>query len=529
MRVNRFFSFTLFLFFSVQLAAMPPHPDMIEQYKKSGNIKSLMNTIDAMNVKMNLNSPLKSFSSSGERKVPVLLVRYAASYGAAPGLFLSVSYSEMGGSWINILFAAALVILISSGVRKYSIQKRLVPVFMTIVIPALSCGVERDDFTYDSVMNPVFYSSLLNGSSQSDLSLKKYYRDMSNGNLNLTFDVYGPVTVSKPWYYYGKNSSSGDMYPGELAGEALRLMVSKYSTVDFSKYDNDGSGDVDAVIIIHEGMGEEAGGGSDTIWSHQWDLTSAAVSGDGNGPVNAGGGVIFNIYTMQPEYTKVKGDSSIGVFAHEFGHVLGLPDLYDTGGYTNGAGDWSLMASGSWKGPVTDDGTTPAPLLAWERYRAGGASWVNIISITATTALNSIDDIEVSGEVYKVNLDLSSGQYLIIEGKTQSTSTQWYVAGTGVLITHIHETVISTYTQADTVNSGSGRVHGVNIIEADGTEDLWAMPGDKGTAADLYISGVEIADAIKYDTLVDLSSTATGIRVYNFSSTTLPMTFDVDI
>lgn len=534
MRALIYLLLTCILLSSVPVSAMPPHPDMIEEYKKNGQLKSLMSSVESISSKMNMNSSSKAFPSSGTRKVPVLMVNYATPYTVS-----SDPLSYMGNikkeniPFYGMFFVFITIMLIV--LKKYRFDntlffKSFISVYLALFVFLISCGVDGDDDDDTFPTDFSVYSRILNGNSSSDLSVRKYFQDMSDNNLNLQFDIYGPVKVSKAWEYYGKNNNSiigDDLHPGELVSEALRIMVSRYSSVDFSLYDNDNNGYVDSVIIIHEGRGEESGGGADTIWSHQWDLASAASYGDGNGPVNAGDGVTFNIYTIQPEYTVTRGDSSMGVYAHEFGHVLGLPDLYDTSNATYGVGDWSLMASGSWKGPVTNNGTTPSPLLAWERFKIGGSSWVTMTTLTSVTG-QAIGDIETTKEVFKVVLDSSSGQeqYLIIEGKQSSTSTQWYVPGPapagGLLITHIHEGVLGTYTVLDAVNAGSARVHGVNILEAAGT-DLWSKT-NSGTVADLYTSGGK-TDVLKYtdNTSYTLSSTATTIDVNGISGTVSPL------
>jgi len=546
MRIFKSIILIAFISLSVKLNAMPPHPDMIDKYRNDGQLKLLMNRLNSINTRMNMNSPLKAFSPNGVRKVPVLLVSYSTPYGASSNLFLSIRNVKMQSIPVYVIFLIFMVTL-SVMLKRYggknsAVLKPFATVYLFLFIFLVSCGIskEDDDDEEDSFTDKAVYSRLLNGDTASDLSVRKYYQDMSNNNLNLVFDFYGPVKVSKSWDYYGKNSAGNDMHPGELVSEALRLMVSKYTSVDFSMYDNDNNGEIDAVIIIHEGPGEEASGGADTIWSHQWDLTSAAVSGDGNGPVNAGNGDLFNIYTIQPEYTSTKGDSSIGVFVHEFGHVLGLPDLYDTSvsPNTHGVGDWSLMASGSWKGPVTNDGTTPAPLLAWERLKAGGTGankWITITTLGAVTG-QPIGNIETTKTVFKIVLDATAGQeqYLLIEGKQSSTSTQWYVPGPapagGILISHIHEGVIGQYTVTDEVNAGDSRVHGVNIVESAGGNDLWSMPGNSGNLSDLYTAG-GITNAIIYtdntNYTIVTSSTTIDINTSMITPSPLSMTFDV--
>ena len=80
-------------------------------------------------------------------------------------------------------------------------------------------------------------------------------------------------------------------------------------------------------------------------------------------PINPAQKVKVNKYTIQPElYGTGTSISTIGVFAHEFGHALGLPDLYDTDYTSEGVGNWSLMAGGSWNYSGGNGGNRPAHL-----------------------------------------------------------------------------------------------------------------------------------------------------------------------
>ncbi len=324
-------------------------------------------------------------------------------------------------------------------------------------------------YQMDGDSTPVYYDNLLENNA--GLTMKQYYSDMSKESLNLSFDVYGPYSAANSLEYYGQNLSNGyDRYPATLVAEAVNAAD---ADVNYSDYDNDGNGNVDTVIIIHAGPGEEFGADDNTIWSHNWTLSSAASSGDGPGAVPHDG-VTINNYTIQPEYNDSPGDSTIGVFCHEFGHVLGLPDLYDTYNETRGVGVWSLMSGGSWTGNIDvngdgygDPGSAPAPLLAWERDWIGGSDWITITDIAADITGNSIDDIESSFTAYKISLG-TSGQYLILEGKKKVTSSSgWYVPESGILITQIDENIISKYMGSNTINAGYDYVHGVNVIEAE--------------------------------------------------------------
>ena len=126
----------------------------------------------------------------------------------------------------------------------------------------------------------------------------------------------------------------------------------------FDRYDTNGDGNqnepdgvIDHLMVIHAGVGQEAGGGKlgdDAIWSHRSKLAvdPVAIEGTKSKVDYFGGKVAAHDYTIEPE------DGAVGVFAHEFGHDLGLPDEYDTKYTGNGSPveAWSLMSGGSWTG-----------------------------------------------------------------------------------------------------------------------------------------------------------------------------------
>jgi immune inhibitor A len=208
-------------------------------------------------------------------------------------------------------------------------------------------------------------------------------------------DVCGSIICNNTWFLI--RDAMAYWVKGQLdAGKTTTQIAQYLRTFDKSdRYDIDGDGNfsepdgfIDHFQIVHAGGDQAAADpqqGSDAIWSHRW---YAAVSGGGPGGlpgVNAGQGgasgglaiphnpvgVWVGDYTIQPE------NGGLGVFAHEFGHDLGLPDLYDTSGNTGGAenstGFWSLMSSGANLGDGGAEGIGDAPpdLGAWEKFQLG--------------------------------------------------------------------------------------------------------------------------------------------------------------
>jgi immune inhibitor A len=214
------------------------------------------------------------------------------------------------------------------------------------------------------------FSSLLFGIGNH--SMKDYYEEVSYKKFSVSAGpagVRGWYKASKTHDYYGAAAGSNkDSHPAELVREAV---AAADANIDFSKYDSDGDCYVDVVAIVHQGTGEEASKTATDIWSHRWDLYSAGVGEYTTNDNAACGAIKVKDYIIQPEIYQ-GGLTTMGVFAHEYGHSLGLPDLYDTDNSSNGIGNWCLMAGGSWN-QVSRGGDRPAHLSAWCKYKLG---WV---------------------------------------------------------------------------------------------------------------------------------------------------------
>ena len=245
------------------------------------------------------------------------------------------------------------------------------------------------------------YQDMMFGAGE---SFKDFYLKQSNGRFLAKGDVSDWVTVPYNEASYGSNaiSDSAAYWPfvqdtatawydaqvaaGKTSAE-IKPYLAQFDKVDRYDYNNNGNfnepdGYIDHFQAIHAGEGEEAGGGAqgtDAIWSHRWYAYSnrAGVTGPANnlaGGVQLGDtGMWIGDYTTEPE------NGGLGVFSHEFGHDLGLPDLYDTAGGDNGTGFWTLMSGGSWLNHGTDAiGTTPGYMGPWEKLQLGWLDYVQV-------------------------------------------------------------------------------------------------------------------------------------------------------
>ncbi|MCX6832250.1 MAG: M6 family metalloprotease domain-containing protein [candidate division Zixibacteria bacterium] len=312
------------------------------------------------------------------------------------------------------------------------------------------------------------FTSLLNGPTYDLGSLKAYYSEVSYGAFTINGTVFGFYTASQPrdYYQYGSGTYLEWQRAARLAREAVIAALD--ADVDFSPFDNNFDGDVDGLFIVHFGPGAESGN-SYYPWSHSWDLTSAGLD-----TVSAGGKII-NDYTMEPEMVWAGARATIGVYAHEYGHAIGLPDLYDTDNSSSGIGNWCLMAGGSWNGPG-GNGKSPAHMSAWCKQRLG---WLPVNQLPSDVLNCPIDQVETNQTCSKLgNALMPSSQYFLVENR-QKTGFDAYLPGCGIAIWHID----------DTRTSNSDDNHRwVDLEEADNTPpnqagDLWINKTFSGTSA----------------------------------------------
>jgi len=277
-------------------------------------------------------------------------------------------------------------------------------------------------------------------------SLRDYYLEVSYGALALsggTAGVQDWFTASHNHDYYGSGTSpEGPVRAAKLVREAVLVAD---ASVDFSDYDCDGDGHVDSIVVIHAGPGAENTGNPKHIWSHSWSLQQAGLQ-----PVVADG-VIIDSYTIQPERivlpakgVQLEFMSTVGVVAHELGHVLGLPDLYDTDYVSAGVGDWCLMGSGDWNG-IRLPGDCPAHLSAWCKWLLG---WTNPILHRGFEAGRMFRAAAGAQDVVQMlpNPDGPAdwptgwawGEYFLVENRFQ-TGFDAALPGSGLAIWHIDE------------------------------------------------------------------------------------------
>ncbi|MGH8793880.1 MAG: immune inhibitor A domain-containing protein [Stackebrandtia sp.] len=255
-------------------------------------------------------------------------------------------------------------------------------------------GDSTDDNTtaWTEDFNRDHYQEMLFG-EDGGMSMTDFYLKQSGGRYTVTGEVEDWVKVDCKVARYGAapeadgygtfvRHSAQAWYDSKIdAGwseDEIADYLAEYDVWDRYDFDADGDFDepdgyVDHIQIIHAGEGEEAGGGAygaDQIWSHRW-YAQGDLAGPDHNP--AGGAPVGDSGMWVGDYTTEPENGGLGVFAHEYGHDLGLPDLYDTsGGGTNGTGRWTLMSGGSWMNTGGDNiGDMPNYMGPWEKYFLG--------------------------------------------------------------------------------------------------------------------------------------------------------------
>lgn len=295
-------------------------------------------------------------------------------------------------------------------------------------------------------------------------SVADYFKLSSKGHFKPHFEVVAKVTLPNGYKYYGaKSGGATDARRSEAIREAVRLAEAQ--GVDFSKYSTGGRSPL--ISVLHAGPGEQEDFGDDYqdyFWAH---FSQTTISGSTT---------TFDSYLLTNETMRDFDDAGnltdeymtgIGTFCHELGHALGLPDMYDVNGTTNGAGNtpgyWDVMDY-----QFMYNGFRPMEYSAYERSMMG---WINVKDITKS-GRNSTYDLAPLGtaqededEAYRiVSLD-NDKEYFILENRQKSTFYMDNMLGSGMLVWHINYD--SNLWSGNRVNIDANHQR-VSVVPADG-------------------------------------------------------------
>lgn len=296
-------------------------------------------------------------------------------------------------------------------------------------------------------------------------SVRDYFRDNSHGVFEPDFDVVGPVKVNYSQYYVNQTTNARTLI--KAVCEAANDIV------DFSKYDTDNDGVVDMFYVIFAGGGSNFSGNDERlIWPHAWNLTNPVIDG-----------VKLNRYACSTELygnPNSKRIDGIGTICHEFSHVLGLMDEYDTDYTTNGQshdpGYWSVMAGGSY----LNYAITPCGYSMLQRWQSGFA----VPKELTAPGSYSLADIDESNTGYRLSLPYRADEYWLMENR-RKTGNKWncYLPGEGMLVFRVDSTAPAYWT-ANKINAYSSHNYYemVRAYNTTNTSDLSSdpFPGTRG-------------------------------------------------
>lgn len=288
-------------------------------------------------------------------------------------------------------------------------------------------------------------------------SVHDYYRDNSNGLFTPQFDVVGPVKINRSQYAMSN--------PYQAIIESVNAADSQ---VDFSLYDGDNNGVVDMVYFIFAGCGSHiSGNDSRLLWPH------ASVVIDNWGRRTYKDGKQLDRYACSTEMTGSESNPTldgIGTICHEFTHVMGLPDFYDTdydgsGGEADHPGDFDVMASGSY----LNDGKTPCGYTLYERYVMGFAT-PELIDKEHSYTLKSLEE---SNFGYRINSP-SGKEFFLLENR-QKVKWDKYVPCEGLAVYRVDSSNVSIWDR-NIVNANPDHMY-FQLLRAGGHVYNTTFPG----------------------------------------------------
>lgn len=328
--------------------------------------------------------------------------------------------------------------------------------------------VEYTDVKFNTSYNAKeYFEDMINGDNFTQYggtgSAFQYFKDQSHGKFTPQFDVYGPITLPQNQAYYGKNDRWGDDQNAHMmVKHAVDILDPQ---VDFSLYDTNDDKLIDNIYIIYAGQGEADFGDSNTVWPHAWDMRQAGIR-------QAVDGVYLGRYACSNEWMETSPDG-MGTFVHEFSHVMGLPDLYNTedGNADYTPGYYSVLDLGNYN----NDSRTPCNYGAYELNALG---WEEPIVLGEAQSLILP---EISTGKFCLIPTSKDTEFFLLENR-QLTGWDKYLENHGMLIWHI-DFVQSTF-DSNSVNTTKNRQQ-VDIVEANNKPGInfekgYPFPGTTG-------------------------------------------------
>ncbi len=328
--------------------------------------------------------------------------------------------------------------------------------------------------------------------STTSSSVRKYYREVSYNKLDIlpAEETCGTANDgAAEWVNLGYNHPNpGSSFTTDNQQIVRDVLTANNGCINYALFDTSGDGYIDAselvIVVVVAGYERSYSVASPSVWAHQWYLNDVV-------PPSLDGKVIgYYPYGGYAQFGERHGahQATIGIMAHEFGHTINWPDLYDTTPTpvpdSEGVGNWSIMGSGNWN-KTSVDGDSPAHPDAWLKWYQG---WIE-----PTRVYGQAHDVQIAraedhasayllrpnpdGVDWLFNAHSGSGEFFLVENR-QLTLYDSGLPGCGLLIWHVDESVIS-----DNTANGNENHALVWLEQADGLNELAGVV-DRGDSGD---------------------------------------------
>lgn len=465
------FTLTFILFYTTQLSAVPAYPGLITV--KQPNNKTLTIKIygdEHFNYKTTEDGYLiiedenhvyryANITKNGEIEVSALYASDSKYRTKTEQKFLSaIKTTELNSTLQQISTKRRAATQWSKSYPLTGSPKSLV-ILVNFADKAFTVKNPQEAFT--RLLNEENYRD--NGSTG---SARDYFKASSHGLFSPIFDVVGPYTLPETMAFYGANANGGDQNARQMVYDACQAAD---TDINFADYDTDNDGYLDNVFIYYAGYNEAEGGPSTTIWPHRWTVY----------PSFKVDGVTVRDYACTSELKGYSGSTmcGIGTFAHEFGHVLGLPDFYATNDATHHTlSNWDIMDAGAYN----NNGRTPPSYSAYERFYLG---YLTPEELT-TPQIVELEPLTLSNQAYLLsqtgthNLNGKSPspyEFFLLENRQRVGWDSVGLPGKGMLVTRVYYN--SSTWASNSPNNDPTRM-GVDIMEADGIANSYSLSGD---------------------------------------------------
>ena len=306
-------------------------------------------------------------------------------------------------------------------------------------------------------------------------SCRDYFIACSDSIFQPQFDCYGPYTLAHNTEYYGANEGSRtDKRAYEMILEACQLAHN--AGVNFKNYDTNNDGVLDNVFVYYAGHGEANGAPASTIWAHQSDVSPYGLRLDG---------VLVSSYACSSELYGASGSTrcGIGTFCHEFSHVLGQPDFYDTGYNYYTVGNWDLMSAGN----HNNRGNTPPLYSAYERMYVGWLTPKQLLlpgQYVLTNELFKKEAYLIAASTHNLSgKNPNPSEFFLLDYRSADNIWDMYLPGNGMIVWHID--YLPSAWVSNTPNSGP-TIMRMHMEEANGIGWKRRARGEDGRASDVY-------------------------------------------